>query len=165
MTRALIAMSMVLAVSTAAPAQDVFVGFDSVSAPGPFSFIVPGFSNGPLVEHPEVTLDGAVILLDVLFGNSATSGDNIYATCDTCLLGDGPPATGLPGMLWGEFPDVVDSITLDAINGSTAGGGSSAASSGTSGVSSESNSGAASSTASRAPSRSPHACRPRARTK
>jgi hypothetical protein len=64
-----------------------------------------------------------VILLDVLFGNSATSGPNILATCDTCLLGDGPPATGLPGMITGAFPHAVDRIDLDVINGSTSSGG------------------------------------------
>jgi hypothetical protein len=110
--------------SAGAPAQDVVHGFDEVSAPGPFAFIVPGFANGPHLEYPHVTLDGGVILLDVLFGNSATSGPNILATCDTCLLGDGPPATGLPGMLSGAFAQAVDRIDLDVINGSTASGGS-----------------------------------------
>jgi hypothetical protein len=69
-----------------------------------------------------VTLDGAVILSDVLFASGATSGGNIYATCDTCGLGDHPP-TGLPGMVTGTFTVPVTSIDLDVINGSTASGG------------------------------------------
>jgi hypothetical protein len=106
-----------------ASAQDIVHGFDNVSAPGPVAFIVPGFANGPHLAYAYVTLDGGVILLDVLFANSATSGPNILATCDTCLLGDGPPATGLPGQITGVFPQTVDRIDLDVINGSTASGG------------------------------------------
>ncbi|MHC5209237.1 MAG: hypothetical protein ACYTG2_00790 [Planctomycetota bacterium] len=120
----LLGAALAVALLTAgATAQDVVHGFDEVSAPGPFAFIVPGFANGPHLEYQHVTLDGGVILLDVLFGNSATSGPNILATCDTCLLGDGPPATGLPGLITGAFPHAVDRIDLDVINGSTASGG------------------------------------------
>jgi hypothetical protein len=95
--------------------------FDDVGAPGAFSQIPPGFDNGPLLEYDEITLEGGVILIDALFGSSATSGDNILATCDTCLLGDSPP-TGLPGLITGTLNKVVDSISLDVINGSTATG-------------------------------------------
>lgn len=97
-------------------AQAITKGFDDVSAPGPFKFIVPGFDNGPLLEYPEVTLDGGVILRDVLFGNSATTAPNIYATCDTCNLGDNPPS-GLPGKISGIFPMNVSDIELDVYNG------------------------------------------------
>jgi hypothetical protein len=103
-----------------AAARDVVHDVDGVSAPGPFAFIVPGSANGPHLEYAQVTLDGGVILLDVLFGNGATSGPNILATCDTCLLGDGPPATGLPGLITGAFTHAVGRIDLDVIIGSTA---------------------------------------------
>jgi hypothetical protein len=102
-------------------AQQVTIDFDHVSAPGPFHFITPGLNNGPLLEYPEVTLDGGVILSDSLFGNSATSDPNIYATCDTCTLGDG---SGLPGFISGSFTFEVDAIDLDVVNGSTASAGS-----------------------------------------
>ncbi len=114
-----------LASCLAAPAaaQQFVVGFDSVGAPGAFSQIFPGFQNGPHLEYATVTLDGGVILDDSLFASSATSGSNILATCDTCGLGDGPPPTGLPGSITGTFTTSVSSLSLDAINGSTAGGG------------------------------------------
>jgi len=105
-----------------ASAADIFVTFDGVSAPGAFAQISPGFANGPLLQYETVTLDGAVILNDAIFGSSATSGDNIYATCDTCGLGDNPP-TGLPGLVTGTFSVPMTSIDLDVINGSTASGG------------------------------------------
>lgn len=101
-------------------AQTSTVGFDGPSAPGPFAFVVPGLANGPVIETSFATFDGGVILLDVLFGNSATSGGNIYATCDTCQLGDG---SGLPGAISGTFHETVDAVSLDVINGSTASGG------------------------------------------
>jgi hypothetical protein len=104
-------------------AQEFTLGFDGVGAPGAFSQIFPGLANGPLLEYAPVVLDGGVILNDALFGNSATSGGNILATCDTCGLGDGPPATMLPGEIVGTFSTVVDSVELDVINGSSAGGG------------------------------------------
>lgn len=97
----------------------ITVDFDDVSAPGPFAFIVPGLANGPLLEYEWVTLDGAVILTDALFGNGATSEPNIYATCDTCGLGDGPPPTTLPGYITGELPLPVARIECDVYNGST----------------------------------------------
>jgi hypothetical protein len=115
-------LSAMLVLAAPAFAEDIAVGFDSVGAPGAFAQIVPGFANGPLLEYATVTLDGAVILSDVLFASGATSGGNIYATCDTCGLGDNPP-TGLPGMVTGEFSAPVTSIDLDVINGSTASGG------------------------------------------
>ncbi len=90
------------------------VDFDDVSAPGPFKFIVPGFDNGPLLVYPDVRLDGGVILSDVLFGNSATTAPNIYATCDTCTLGDG---SGLPGVISGTFTELADAVSLDVFNG------------------------------------------------
>lgn len=99
-----------------ARAQVITKGFDDVGAPGPFKHVVPGFDNGPLLEYPEVTLDGGVILRDVLFGNSATTAPNIYATCDTCNLGDNPPS-GLPGKIFGSFPKNVSDIELDVYNG------------------------------------------------
>ena len=98
-------------------AQEVTIGFDHVPAPGAFHQIFPGGPNGPLLEFPEATLDGGVILSDVLFGLGSTTDPNIYATCDTCGLGDGPPATGLPGEISGVFTDCVDSVRLDVMNG------------------------------------------------
>jgi hypothetical protein len=106
-----------------AGAQLFTIGFDSVGAPGAFQQIFPGLANGPHLEILQVTLDGGVILNDALFANSATSGDNILATCDTCGLGDGPPPTGLPGSITGVLGTVADSLELDVINGSTAQGG------------------------------------------
>ncbi len=110
-------------VSQAAEAQQFGIGFDNVGAPGAFSQIFPGLANGPHLEYAQATFDGGVILNDALFASAATSGSNILATCDTCGLGDGPPATGLPGMITGSFTSSVDQVSLDAINGSTAGGG------------------------------------------
>jgi hypothetical protein len=104
---------------SAASAGTVVIDFDDVSAPGAFHQIFPGLQNGPTLEYPEITMEGCVILLDVLFGNGATSGDNICATCDTCTLGDdnpGPPS-GLPGLVSGFFTDPVSSIDLDVLNG------------------------------------------------
>ena len=113
---------LLLLLTGALRADTVTKGFDNVSAPGPFAFIVPGFANGPLLNYAEVTLNGGVILTDDLFGNTATSGNNIYATCDTCTLGDNPPS-GLPGFIRGVFANTVDAIDIDVINGSTASGG------------------------------------------
>ncbi len=109
-----------LLISASVTAQVSTVGFDGPSAPGPFAFVVPGFANGPVVETPFATFDGGVILSDALFANSATSGDNIYASCDTCQLGDG---SGLPGFVTGILHETVDDVSLDVINGSTASGG------------------------------------------
>jgi len=103
-----------LALAGAASAEVVTLGFDDVSAPGPFAFIVPGFSNGPHLEQGFVTLDGGVILSDALFGQTATSGDNILASCDTCTLGDG---SGLPGAISITFAQPAASVSLDVING------------------------------------------------
>ena len=103
-------------------AQGFTRNFDGISAPGAFSQIFPGGPNGPLLEDELVTIDGGVILIDALFNSTATSGDNILATCDSCGLGDGPPPTGLPGMISGSFTSVVDSLELDAINGVAAPG-------------------------------------------
>jgi len=111
--RSLLVLSLL---TTASQAQLDVVGFDGVSAPGAFHQIPPGFANGPHLEYPGVTLDGGVILLDVLFDSAATSGDNILATCDTCGLGDNPP-TGLPGDITGVFDAPVSHIELDVING------------------------------------------------
>ncbi|GEM_PF-3963690 len=102
--------------TTTSQAQLDVVGFDGVSAPGAFHQIFPGFANGPHLEYPGVTLDGGVILIDVLFDSAATSGDNILATCDTCGLGDNPPS-GLPGDITGVFDAPVSHIELDVING------------------------------------------------
>lgn len=96
--------------------QTVVIDFDNVSAPGAFHQVPPGFANGPILNYPEVRVDGGVILLDVLFGNTATSGPNIYATCDTCGLGDTPPS-GLPGKVTGTFKQDVDQVSVDVING------------------------------------------------
>lgn len=96
--------------------QTTTIDFDGVPAPGAFHQVPPGFGNGPHLDFPEVTLDGGVILSDVLFGHTATSGKNIYATCDTCGLGDTPP-TGLPGKVIGAFKQDVDQIDIDVING------------------------------------------------
>jgi hypothetical protein len=106
-----------------AAAQQFGIGFDNVGAPGAFSQIFPGLANGPHVVYPAGVLDGGVILNDALFSSGATSGNNILATCDTCLLGDGPPATGLPGFITGTLTTSVRVLSLDIINGSTAGGG------------------------------------------
>ena len=110
--------SLILVWIVAAPldAQTVVIDFDGVSAPGAFHQVPPGFANGPLLDYPEVTVDGGVILLDVLFGHTATSGPNIYATCDTCGLGDTPPS-GLPGKVFGTFKQDVDQVAIDVING------------------------------------------------
>lgn len=105
---------LLLALSASASGQITTLGFDEVGAPGPFKFIVPGFDNGPLLQYPEVTLDGGVVLSDVLFGNSATTAPNIYATCDSCFLGDG---SGLPGRIFGGFSRNVSAIGLDVYNG------------------------------------------------
>ena len=100
-------------------AEGVVHGFDEVSAPGPFAFIVPGFANGPELDYPRVDLSGGVILTDDLFGNEATSGNNILASCDTCQLGDG---SGLPGTITGTFSADVEFISLDVYNGLAATG-------------------------------------------
>jgi len=120
-----IALATILAAAAAARGQDVVVDFDQVSAPGAFGQISPGFDNGPLVKFPGGQIDHGVILRDVLFGNSATSGQNIYASCDGCGLADIPNPTTLPGRVLGAFDAgvEVDAIDLDVINGSTAGGG------------------------------------------
>ena len=78
-----------LVFSASAAADTTQIDFDEVSAPGAFHQIVPGFDNGPLLEYPEVTLEGCVILTHFVFGQSATSGVNICATCDTCDKGCG----------------------------------------------------------------------------
>jgi hypothetical protein len=117
-----ITLAVTLASGPAAVAQLSMVGFDNVSAPGAFHQIAPGFANGPHLEYDGVTLDGGVILIDALFGNTATSGDNILATCDTCGLGDNPPS-GLPGLITGVFDAPVSYVALDVINGSGASGG------------------------------------------
>jgi hypothetical protein len=118
----LTAALMLCGLTTEVRADTVVKGFDNVSAPGPFAFIFPGLANGPQLNYPEVFVDGGVILTDDLFNNTATSGNNIYASCDTCLLGDNPPS-GLPGFVRGFFTNTVDSVDLDVINGSTSSGG------------------------------------------
>jgi hypothetical protein len=101
-------------------AQSFTVGFDNVSAPGPFAFITPGFDNGPHLEYQHLVMDGGVILWDVLFGNGSTSPSNICATCDTCMLGDG---SGLPGDIRGVFDVDMGRVEIDVLNGSSAGPG------------------------------------------
>ncbi|RKY20585.1 MAG: hypothetical protein DRQ55_07185 [Planctomycetota bacterium] len=116
--RSLFTTSLVTLAALSAPAsgQLTSYGFDGIGAPGAFHQIPPGFANGPHLEYAGVTLDGGVILIDALFGNTATSGDNILATCDTCGLGDNPP-TGLPGDITGVFDEPASFIQLDVING------------------------------------------------
>jgi len=97
-------------------AQITTYGFDGVSAPGAFQQIFPGLANGPHLDYVGVTLDGGVILNDALFDDAATSGTNILASCDTCLLGDNPPS-GLPGVITGVFDSPVAYIAFDASNG------------------------------------------------
>lgn len=109
-------LATLLVAAPVASAQLTTVGFDGVSAPPAFHMIEPGFNNGPHLELNGVTLDGGVILIDLLFDDSATSGDNLLATCDTCELGDTPP-TGLPGQISGVFDGPVDHLALDVING------------------------------------------------
>ena len=116
--------ALTLALTTlASPAvgQLTSYGFDGIGAPGAFSQIFPGFANGPHLEYDGVTLDGGVILIDALFGGTATTGDNILATCDTCGLGDQPP-TGLPGEITGTFDAPASHVELDVINGVGSGG-------------------------------------------
>lgn len=106
--------SLVLTLST--EAQITAVNFDGVSAPGAFQQIFPGLANGPHLEYPGVTLDGGVILNDALFDGAATSGSNILASCDTCLLGDNPPS-GLPGVITGVFDAPITYIEFSTSNG------------------------------------------------
>ncbi len=118
MTRVMITAGCVAASCSAGFAGTTTIDFDDVGAPGSFKMIFPGFDNGPVLEYPEVTVTGGVILLDVLFDNSATTDPNICATCDTCNLGDTPP-TGLPGLITGTFEELAGRVELDVINGSS----------------------------------------------
>ncbi len=104
-------------VTPAVHADALRFDFDDVSAPGAFHQIFPGFDNGPTLDYTGALFEGGVILSDVLFGNSATSGPNILATCDTCGLGDGPPPTMLPGEITVTLDAPADSVRLDVING------------------------------------------------
>ncbi len=104
-------------VTPAVHADALRFDFDDVSAPGAFHQIFPGFDNGPTLDYAGALFEGGVILSDVLFGNSATSGPNILATCDTCGLGDGPPPTMLPGEITVTLDAPADSVRLDVING------------------------------------------------
>jgi len=121
MTTPLRTLLTLLLLTPAAAAQDFVTTFDEVSAPGPFAFVFPGLNNGPLLDYPGVVLDGGVILSDALFGNSATTAPNIYATCDTCGLGDNPPS-GLPGKITGDLVENASLVSLDLYNGFGGGG-------------------------------------------
>ncbi|MFT5292208.1 MAG: hypothetical protein ACI82F_004294 [Planctomycetota bacterium] len=97
-------------------AQSFTVGFDNVSAPGPFAFITPGFDNGPHLEYQHLVMDGGVILWDVLFSNGSTSP----SASATSMLGDG---SGLPGDIQGVFDVDMGRVEMDVLNGSSAGPG------------------------------------------
>ncbi len=117
--RALGLAAATVALSVSVHAEAVVQTFDEVSAPGPIAFVVPGFANGPSLDYDRVSLRGGVIITDDLFGNEATSGNNILASCDTCMLGDG---SGLPGFISGSFTADVESMGCDVYNGLAATG-------------------------------------------